>query len=47
MTLPKTKVGIPSNESPTIPKPKAPQVTKPKPTFVPKMNTMRKAGRGR
>ena len=31
----------------TLPKTKTPAVPKPKQTFVPKMNVMRKAGRGR
>jgi hypothetical protein len=47
MTQPKTKSGVPPIEIYTIPKPKSPQAPKPKQTFVPKMNVMRKAGRGR
>jgi len=31
----------------TLPKTKTPAAPKPKQTFVPKMNVMRKAGRGR
>jgi len=47
MTQPKTKGGIPPIEIHTILKPKTPSAPKPKQTFVPKMNVMRKAGRGR
>jgi hypothetical protein len=37
----------PKKPAVTLPKAKTPSTPKPKQTFVPKMNVMRKAGRGR
>ena len=49
MTQPKTKGGVPPIEIYTIakPNPNLPKPQKQKQNFVPKMNVMRKAGRGR